>query len=101
MDQIFKALANQSRREIMDKLFARDGQTLNELCEIASFSRQAVSRHLQILEDAGLIVIHWSGREKLHYLNPAPVHEISERWLKKYARRRLTAISALKQTLEK
>ncbi len=101
MDQIFKALANQSRREIMDKLFARDGQTLNELCEIASFSRQAVSRHLQILEDAGLIVIHWSGREKLHYLNPAPVHEISERWLKKYARRRLTAISALKRTLEK
>ncbi|MCZ6560495.1 MAG: helix-turn-helix domain-containing protein [Gammaproteobacteria bacterium] len=101
MDQIFKALANQSRREIMDKLFARDGQTLNELCEIASFSRQAVSRHLQILEDAGLIVIHWSGREKLHFLNPAPVHEISERWLKKYARRRMTAISALKQTLEK
>lgn len=101
MDQIFKALANRSRREIMDKLFARDGQTLNELCAIASFSRQAVSRHLQILEDAGLIVIHWSGREKLHYLNPAPVHEISERWLKKYARRRMTAISALKQTLEK
>ncbi|MCH8958344.1 MAG: helix-turn-helix transcriptional regulator [Proteobacteria bacterium] len=101
MDQIFKALANQSRREIMDKLFAHDGQTLNELCEIASFSRQAVSRHLQILEDAGLIVIHWSGREKLHYLNPAPVHEISERWLKKYARRRLTAISALKRKLEK
>ncbi len=101
MDQIFKALANRSRREILDKLFARDGQTLNELCEIASFSRQAVSRHLQILEDAGLIVIHWSGREKLHYLNPAPVHEISERWLKKYARRRLTAMSALKQTLEK
>ncbi|MCH8896043.1 MAG: helix-turn-helix transcriptional regulator [Proteobacteria bacterium] len=101
MDRIFKALANRSRREIMDKLFARDGQTLNELCAIASFSRQAVSRHLQILEDAGLIVIHWSGREKLHYLNPAPVHEISERWLKKYARRRLTAISALKQTLEK
>lgn len=85
----------------MDKLFERDGQTLNGLCAIASFSRQAVSRHLQILEDAGLIVIHWSGREKLHYLNPAPVHEISERWLKKYARRRLTAISALKQTLEK
>ncbi|MCZ6880818.1 MAG: helix-turn-helix domain-containing protein [Gammaproteobacteria bacterium] len=101
MDQIFKALANRSRREIMDKLFARDGQTLNELCAIASFSRQAVSRHLQILEDAGLIVIHWSGREKLHFLNPAPVHEISERWLKKYARRRMTAISALKQTLEK
>ena len=85
----------------MDKLFERDGQTLNELCAIASFSRQAVSRHLQILEDAGLIVIHWSGREKLHFLNPAPVHEISERWLKKYARRRMTAISALKQTLEK
>ena len=101
MDQRFKALANRSRREIMDKLFARDGQTLNELCAIASFSRQAVSRHLQILEDAGLIVIHWSGREKLHFLNPAPVHEISERWLKKYARRRMTAISALKQTLEK
>ena len=101
MDQVFKALANQSRREVMDKLFARDGQTLNELCEIASFSRQAVSKHLQILEEAGLIVTHWSGREKLHYLNPAPVHEISERWLKKYARKRLTAISTLKETLEK
>ena len=101
MDQIFKALANQSRREVMDRIFARDGQTLNELCETASFSRQAVSKHLQILEDAGLVVTHWSGREKLHYLNPAPVHEISERWLKKYARRQLTAISALKETLEK
>lgn len=101
MEQIFKALANQSRREILDKLFARDGQTLNELCEVASFSRQAVSKHLQKLEDAGLIVIHWSGREKHHYLNSLPVHEISERWLKKYARKRLTAISALKETLEK
>ena len=85
----------------MDKIFARDGQTLSELCEIANFSRQAVSKHLQILEDAGLVVTHWSGREKLHYLNPAPVHEISERWLKKYARRQMTAISALKETLEK
>ncbi len=101
MDQIFKALANQSRREVMDRIFARDGQTLNELCEVASFSRQAVSKHLQILEDAGLVVTHWSGREKLHYLNPAPVHEISERWLKKYARRQMTALSALKETLEK
>ena len=85
----------------MDRIFARDGQILGELCEIASFSRQAVSKHLQILEDAGLVVTHWSGREKLHYLNPAPVHEISERWLKKYARRQMTAISALKETLEK
>ncbi len=101
MDQIFKALANQSRREVMDRIFARDGQTLNELCEVASFSRQAVSKHLQILEDAGLVVTHWSGREKLHYLNPAPVHEISERWLKKYARRQMTALSALKESLEK
>ncbi len=101
MDQIFKALANQSRREVMDRIFARDGQTLNELCEVASFSRQAVSKHLQILEDAGLVVTHWSGREKLHYLNPAPVHEISERWLKKYALRQMTALSALKETLEK
>ena len=101
MDQIFKALANQSRREVLDRIFARDGQTLNELCEVASFSRQAVSKHLQILEDAGLVVTHWSGREKLHYLNPAPVHEISERWLKKYARRQMTALSALKESLEK
>ncbi len=101
MDQIFKALANQSRREVMDRIFARDGQTLNELCKTASFSRQAVSKHLQILEDAGLVVTHWSGREKLHYLNPAPVHEISERWLKKYAHRQMTALSALKETLEK
>lgn len=100
MDQIFKALANKSRREVMDQLFAGDGQTLNELCDTASFSRQAVSKHLQILEDAGLIVTHWSGREKHHYLNSMPIHEISERWLKKYARRQMTAISALKKNLE-
>lgn len=101
IDQVFKALANKSRREVTDQLFAREGQTLNELCKNASLSRQAVSKHLQILENAGLIVIHWSGREKQHYLNPMPVHEISERWLKKYARRQMTAIFALKKNLEK
>ena len=101
MDQIFKALANRSRREIMDRLFAREGQTLNELCEYASFSRQAVSKHLQILEDAGLIVIHWSGREKHHYLNPMPVHEISEHGLKKQSRRKMTVVSATKKKLGK
>jgi len=100
MDRIFKALANKSRREILDQLFARDGQTLNKLCESASFSRQGVSKHLQLLEEAGLIITHWSGREKYHYLNPLPVHEISERWLKKYDRRQLTAVSALKKNME-
>jgi DNA-binding transcriptional ArsR family regulator len=100
MENIFKALAHRSRRALLDSLFERDGQTLGELCHGAGFTRQAVSKHLRILTDSGLIVTHWEGREKLHYLNPAPIQEISERWIRKFSRRRLTAVSALKEALE-
>ena len=104
MENIFKALAHRSRRELLDNLFVRDGQTLGELCQGAGqgagFTRQAVSKHLRILTDSGLIVTHWEGREKLHYLNPAPIQEISERWIRKFSRRRLTAVNALKEALE-
>jgi DNA-binding transcriptional ArsR family regulator len=100
MESIFKALAHRSRRALLDSLFERDGQTLGELCHGAGFTRQAVSKHLRILTDSGLIVTHWEGREKLHYLNPAPIQEISERWIRKFSRRRLTAVSALKEALE-
>ena len=100
MERVFKALAHRSRRELLDNLFERDGQTLGDLCQGAGFTRQAVSKHLRILTDSGLIVTHWEGREKLHYLNPAPIQEISERWIRKFSRRRLTAVNALKEALE-
>ena len=99
-ERVFRALGNGSRRAILDSLFEQDGQTLGELCQGANFSRQAVSKHLQILIDANLILSHWAGREKLHYLNVVPIHEISERWIRKYALRQLTAITALKKVLE-
>ncbi len=100
MERIFKALAHRSRRALLDSLFERDGQTLGELCKDAGSTRQAVSKHLRILTDSGLVVTHWQGREKLHYLNPAPIQEISERWIRKFARRQLTAVTALKKALE-
>jgi DNA-binding transcriptional ArsR family regulator len=101
MDEIFKALADNTRRELLDRLFAKDGQTLGELCEYLSMTRQAVTKHLVILEEANLIVIQWKGREKLHYLNPVPIQEIFERWVSKYETSRLAAISNLKNALEK
>ncbi len=100
MDQVFKALADPLRREVLDRLYANDGQTLSELCNKTPFSRQALSKHLAILESAELLVTHFRGREKLHYLNPVPIHEIAARWIGKYADRRMTAIAALKQSLE-
>lgn len=100
MELVFRALANQNRRKLLDSLYECDGQTLNELCKNVRFSRQAVSKHLQVLIDADLILIHWEGRKKLHYLNAVPIHDINERWIRKYARRRLSAISALKHALE-
>lgn len=101
MDKIFKALADDTRRELLDRLFAKDGQTLGELCEYLSMTRQAVTKHLVILEEANLIVIQWKGREKLHYLNPVPIQEVYERWVSKYEASRLAAISNLKNALEK
>jgi DNA-binding transcriptional ArsR family regulator len=101
MDDVFKALADASRRELLDRLFAQNGQTLNELCARLVMTRQAVSKHLGILEDANLVATVKRGREKLHYLNPVPIHDIAERWIGKYERQRLSALAELKKGLEK
>jgi DNA-binding transcriptional ArsR family regulator len=101
VDVVFKALADACRRELLDALHQNNGQTLSELCERHNMSRQAVTKHLALLEKAGLVVVVWRGREKLHYLNPMPLHEIYERWIGKYERRRLQALSDLKKGLEK
>ncbi len=97
---MFKALADPTRRALLDRLYARDGQTLGELCADLGMSRQAVTQHLALLEAANLVATAWHGREKLHYLNPAPLHEIYVRWLGKYDRQRLEALSELKSALE-
>ncbi len=100
MDEVFKALADATRRELLDRLRADNGQTLGELCERMAMSRQAVSKHLAILEAANLVATAWRGREKLHFLNPVPIHEIGERWIAKFERGRLDALSELKRNLE-
>jgi len=100
MDKVFKALADESRRRLLDLLHEENGRTLGSLCEHIDMSRQAVTKHLVILEDAGLVTVVWSGREKLHYLNPVPLHEIYERWIGKFERRPLRALHDLKKKLE-
>ncbi len=100
MDAVFKALADGSRRKLLDQLRVSNGQTLGELCAHLDMTRQAVSKHLRLLEAANLVAVTWHGREKLHYLNPVPIHEISERWIGKYERRRLQALGDLKRVLE-
>lgn len=100
MDKIFKALADKTRRKLLDELYINNGLSLNELCKNMDMSRQAVTKHLNILEEANLITIHWKGREKLHYLNPLPIQEIYERWIGKYERKRLDILSQLKKDLE-
>ena len=100
MDDVFRALADASRRSLLDRLHARNGQTLNELCEGLAMTRQAVTKHLAILEAANLVTTFKHGREKLHYLNPVPIHEIAERWIGKFERSRLQALSDLKKNLE-
>src|SRR5215470_2211391 len=100
MDDVFRALADASRRELLDRLHAQNGQTLNELCARLAMTRQAVSKHLAILEGANLVATVKRGREKLHYLNPVPIHEIAERWIGKYERHRLSALAELKKGLE-
>jgi len=100
MDAVFKALADPSRRKLLDQLYLHNGQTLAELCEYLEMTRQAVSKHLAVLETANLVVIVWQGREKLHYLNSAPIQEIYDRWLSKYERHQLDALSELKRNLE-
>ena len=100
MDRVFKALADASRRDLLDRLRADNGQTLNELCARLDMTRQAVSKHLGILEEANLVATVKQGREKLHYLNPVPIHDIAERWIGKFERRRLQALNELKKGLE-
>jgi DNA-binding transcriptional ArsR family regulator len=100
MDAVFRALADPTRRRLLDRLRARNGQSLSELCERADMTRQAVTKHLAILEAANLVATQKQGREKLHYLNPVPINEIAERWIGKYERPRLRALSELKKSLE-
>lgn len=99
-DKVFKALADPGRRRLLDLLRRENGQTLTALCEHMDMTRQAVTQHLQLLEEANLVAIVWQGREKLHYLNPVPLHEIYERWIKKFERGRLSALHDLKRKLE-
>ena len=100
MDAVFKALADASRRKLLDRLRAENGQTLGDLCTRLDMTRQAVSKHLAILEQANLVATVRRGREKLHYLNPVPIHEIAERWIGKFERGRLQALSDMKRALE-
>lgn len=100
VDKVFKALADSSRRKLLDRLYADNGQTLSELCEHLNMTRQAVTQHLGVLEAANLVTTVWRGREKLHYLNPVPVHEIYERWISKFERQRLRALRDFKKKLE-
>ncbi|ODU01293.1 MAG: transcriptional regulator [Planctomycetes bacterium SCN 63-9] len=100
LDKVFQALADPGRRMLLDRLHAQNGQTLGQLCERMGMTRQAVTKHLKILEEATLVVPIRRGREKLHYLNPVPIHEISDRWIGKFERGHLRALAELKQKLE-
>ena len=100
MDAVFRALADASRRQLLDRLHHRNGQTMNELCDGLPMTRQAVAKHLAVLEDATLVAIEWQGREKLHFINPVPINSIAERWISKFEAPRLNALSELKRTLE-
>ena len=99
-DDVFRALADASRRTLLDRLQRRNGQTLNELCTGIDMSRQAVTKHLSILQDANLIAVQRQGRENLHFINPVPINDIAERWISKFQRHHLRALSALKKALE-
>jgi DNA-binding transcriptional ArsR family regulator len=100
VDKVFKALADPSRRKLLDRLHADNGQTLGELCEHLDMTRQAVTQHLGVLEAASLVITAWRGREKLHYLNTVPLQEIYDRWIRKFERQRLAALRNLKKRLE-
>jgi uncharacterized protein YndB with AHSA1/START domain/DNA-binding transcriptional ArsR family regulator len=100
MDPVFRALADPSRRQLLDRLEARGGQTLRELCAGLEMARQSVSKHLAVLEVANLVTTVWRGREKLHYLNAAPIAEIADRWISRYHQQRVRALADLKQALE-
>ena len=100
MDAVFKGLADASRRQLLDRLRDKNGQTLGELCEGLAMSRQAVTKHLAVLEVANLVATQRRGREKLHFINPVPINDIAERWIGKFDRGRLAALSDLKRKLE-
>jgi len=100
-DLLFKALADPGRRKLLDVLHAHDGRTLGELCAHLDMSRQGVTQHLAVLEAANLVAVVWKGREKLHFLNPVPLQQIYERWIAKFEKPRLKALSDLKRRLEK
>lgn len=99
-DKVFKALADPARRLLLDRLHAENGQTLGSLSAHLDMTRQAVTKHLAVLEEANLVAVVWKGREKLHYLNPVPIHEIAERWIRKFETGRLDALADLKRKLE-
>ena len=99
-EAVFRALADKSRRELLDRLHAENGQTLGELCEGLAMTRQAVTKHLSILEEANLVAVKRQGREKLHFINPVPINDIAERWIGKFERHRLQALSDMKRALE-
>lgn len=100
MDKVFKALADKSRRLLLDQLFKENGQTLSELCGHLDMTRQAVSKHLAVLEEANLVIIIRNGRKKLHYLNAAPIGEIYDRWIGKYEHHHVRALNKVKRKLE-
>ena len=99
-DAVFRALADASRRQLLDRLHRKNGQTLGELCQGLDMTRQAVAKHLAILEEANLVSWKRRGREKLHFINPIPINQIAERWIGKFERPRLAALAKLKRTLE-
>jgi DNA-binding transcriptional ArsR family regulator len=100
-DKVFKALADASRRSLIDRLHERSGQTLTELCEGLAMTRQAVTQHLAVLGEANLVSARWRGREKLHFFNPVPLHDIYERWIRKFEKQRLSALHEFKRQLER
>ena len=100
-DKVFKALADASRRDLIDRLHAKNGQTLSELCKGLDMARQSVTQHLALLEEANLISVQRRGREKLHFFNPVPIHEIYTRWIRKFERGRLDALAKFKAKLER
>ena len=100
MDKVFKALAHSTRRRLLDRLFDTPGLTLSELTEGLRLRRQTVTQHLDRLEDANLLVCQWRGREKLHYLNPTPIAELSHRWIEKYSHSKTAAIVSLRRAAE-
>jgi DNA-binding transcriptional ArsR family regulator len=99
-DRVFKAMADPTRRFLLDLLFERDGRTLTELESAVEMTRFGVMKHLKVLEEAGLVVVRRSGREKLHFLNPVPIRQIHDRWIDKYTEHRVTALLDLKRQLE-